>query len=239
MDVAVSERRVLLHDAAALAVLNGAKTVLRRPIQASASVESWEQQGFGCWTGTRAIHGQYDRTFTCPFGTAGSRLLILEAWSATAWKQDGALCWWHELPRGVRDQIQEDAELRGGTIDGLSYRSDASEYWLHPDGTLVRLPAGSTVPEGRRWQAAAIMPRWAVRQTPTVVSTRPERLQWITAEEAVREGYVAAEVGDPIAGFRMEWDKREGKRPGCSWIEDPWVWRVEFSADPKAERGAS
>jgi hypothetical protein len=28
--------------------------------------------------------------------------------------------------------------------------------------------------------------------------------------------------------FSVVWDSINGKRPGCSWEENPWVWVVEF-----------
>jgi len=33
---------------------------------------------------------------------------------------------------------------------------------------------------------------------------------------------------DPVTSFRTLWDSINGKRPGCAWEANPWVWAVSF-----------
>ena len=87
------------------------------------------------------------------------------------------------------------------------------------------------------------MPRWASRLTLEVVSVRPERLQYITEEDAIAEGIRRMKDGSGVfvggegpgrlvtpwatarEAFFDLWESING--PG-SWATDPWVWRVEF-----------
>jgi hypothetical protein len=95
------------------------------------------------------------------------------------------------------------------------------------------------------------MPRWASRITLAVESIRVERLHDITEEDAKAEGcdavgdWSAAPPGEdglgfvaPLryrAGFRVLWDSISGRRPGCSWADNPWVWRVQFRRETPGE----
>jgi len=90
------------------------------------------------------------------------------------------------------------------------------------------------------------MPRWASRITLEVTSVRVERLQDITEEDAWAEGIEqldgafdnatlcrrAVAMGEPVESARVTfaelWDSINGKRPGCSWADNPWAWVVGF-----------
>jgi hypothetical protein len=90
------------------------------------------------------------------------------------------------------------------------------------------------------------MPRWASRITLRVTDVRVERVQDISADDAIFEGAVDAgvvaayeaseytEYGDEheipdmcIDQFRALWESINGPR-GFGWDENPWVWVVEF-----------
>lgn len=74
-------------------------------------------------------------------------------------------------------------------------------------------------------------PRGLSRITLEVISVRVERLQAISNEDAKAEGvreYDGDEPGDYRGGFRDLWQSINGKRPGCSWDDNPWVWAIEF-----------
>jgi hypothetical protein len=91
------------------------------------------------------------------------------------------------------------------------------------------------------------MPRWASRIDLELTAVRVERVQEISEEDARAEGvdyYVPGEgfVGplgletDPgfigqgsyRMGLEILWDEINGKRPGCSWEANPWVWCLSF-----------
>jgi hypothetical protein len=88
-----------------------------------------------------------------------------------------------------------------------------------------------------RWRPSIHMPRWASRITLEITGIRVERVQEIGEEEARAEGcdgdcpigYIPAYQRAPLAyHFAQLWDQINGKRPGCSWNDNPWVWAISF-----------
>jgi hypothetical protein len=103
----------------------------------------------------------------------------------------------------------------------------------------------------RKWPAIH-MPRWASRITLEITDVRVERLVEVSEEDAGAEGIRdwhsdssvsyginAEECGFGTAGswrfqptrreaFRTLWDSINGKRPGCAWSDNPWVWAVSY-----------
>lgn len=82
------------------------------------------------------------------------------------------------------------------------------------------------------------MPRWASRITLEVTGISVEQLQDISEEDAQAEGVTPSIVGVDLdsmqyrAGFQTLWDSINGKKEGCSWKDNPWVWAVEFTVSP-------
>lgn len=84
------------------------------------------------------------------------------------------------------------------------------------------------------WTPSIHMPRWASRITLAVTSVRVERVQSISEEDAQAEGIwfdddlaMLAVHGHRFA-FQRLWHRINGKRPGCSWDANPWVWVIGF-----------
>src|SRR5690606_17555323 len=168
------------------------------------------------------VWGDYtDEAFhsLCPYGAAGTRLWVRETWA----------------PLG--DQLTEvTGRPRVFRADADLVRDDSGDrvgWWL-----------GETFLEGSerpfRWRPSLYMPRWASRITLEVTEVRVQRLQEITEEDAIAEGVAAnpyvmcdGTVDELMSisardNFRALWDTINGKRPGCSWKANPWVWVVEF-----------
>ena len=78
---------------------------------------------------------------------------------------------------------------------------------------------------------ALFMPRAASRILLEIVALRIERLQEISAEDALAEGLPPDEVRDPVPAYRAIWERING--PG-SWEANPLVWVVEFAKRPLA-----
>jgi hypothetical protein len=76
-----------------------------------------------------------------------------------------------------------------------------------------------------RWRTPLFMPRWAARLILDVVEVRAERLQALTAEDAVAEGMHDRRTAR--TDFSARWDGLNAKR-GFPWADDPWVWVLTF-----------
>ncbi|MGV3617980.1 MAG: hypothetical protein ACO1SV_21855 [Fimbriimonas sp.] len=156
---------------------------------------------------------EYDRQgpdwIRCPYGKPGDRLWFRETWCETDWKPGTA-----NLPVGPDGYI-------------AAYRADYHDN--------RRFPAPWT-PE---WKSSRFMPRWASRYTPLITSIGAERVQAITRESAIAEGfqcltkdngrtykYGLAEADgwpgpagwhwqdwevDPIVAYAKLWDQINGK----------------------------
>lgn len=80
-----------------------------------------------------------------------------------------------------------------------------------------------------RWHPSIHMPEWASRIHLEIISVRPERVQEITEEEAMREG-VNWQDNAGLARFtaRKMFITLWGSIHPGSWDQNSWVWRVEF-----------
>lgn len=79
---------------------------------------------------------------------------------------------------------------------------------------------------GLLWRPSIHMPRWASRIDLEITGDSVERLQDISAADAVAEGCSALpDNGIAQARFADLWQAING--PG-SWYENPWVWVIEF-----------
>lgn len=137
---------------------------------------------------------------------------------------------------------------RYGWRDGVEYRADEAYC---DDVELLPLYSPSTPDDfdyedmPRGWRPSIHMPRWASRITLEVTGVRVERLQDICGYDARSEGIdvprcdcevcsrspatiCTADQGVYIEEFRDLWNAINGKRPGCSWDDNPRVRVVEF-----------
>ena len=77
------------------------------------------------------------------------------------------------------------------------------------------------------------MPKWAARIWLEITGVRVERVQEISDSDIIAEG-ISTTLRDYDAFCHLNqqfidlWDSINGKKEGCSWAENPWVWIVEF-----------
>jgi hypothetical protein len=139
----------------------------------------------------------------CPYGRPGDRLWVKETWKCTVDSD-----WIH-----------------------VSYRADGATRKINRTDLNDRQNAMALVWGSKTQEKfpALFMPRWASRITLEIVSVRRERLQEVTEQDAVAEGWLPDR--SPFAyskaynWYRDLWDSINGLG---SWNTDPWVWRVEF-----------
>lgn len=178
--------------------------------------------------GTWEERGQYSCSIThCPYGSPGDRLWVRETWAPVSP---------HEGEAAVEEcRIEYRADVPAGHLPGGWHNAEPG------DSDIIR------------WRPSTQMSRWASRITLEVTDVRLQRLQDITEEDARAEGCDPAAphwpnprdvperdedpgvVGYPPAGasfaidnFRRLWDSAYGKRRGCSWADNPWVFAVSF-----------
>jgi hypothetical protein len=201
------------------AILDGKKTMTRRVVRVPAG-----------WTATtmfdhtsvllsqpRPARRSGEPAFTahkdlrCPYGVAGDRLWVRETHALLS--MDKSVC---------------------------AYRATCPhDEFDYVDGTglLSRIKV-------TKWRPAIHMPRCMSRVMLEVAGVRVEPVQDISEHDVVAEGvelppcsYVGRCNSNrcPRHGARhwrrawaALWDGINGKRPGCAWADDPWVWAVSF-----------
>lgn len=88
-----------------------------------------------------------------------------------------------------------------------------------------------------KWRPSIFMPKEAARIFLRITGVRAERVQDITAHDAIREGMESEIPFDTVDEFKELWNNLNAKR-GYSWESNPWVWVISFervSADATEE----
>ena len=128
-------------------------------------------------------------------------------------------------PVGTRLWVRETWATRSDLGKHVEYRASHQEP--------AERPFAHIYDEKTRWRSPMFMPRWASRITLEVTDVRVQRVQEISAADAVAEGVMATEFWTPDlvrpcrAAFRKLWDSLNAKR-GFGWDSNPWVWAYTF-----------
>lgn len=224
----MTERPVLFSGSMVAAILAGRKSMTRRvmhpqpalPVVPRESVLSGEI--LWCHPAPGDHTGILVKSYRCPYGKPGDTLWCRETWA--------------QVPR-------------------TAYHHDPSiPHRVSPDGhSWAVYREGWERCQPCQWKPSIHMFRWASRLTLELVSVRVERLRDISEEDVAAEGIQAftkdgkvfkywpcdphdgplkcawADLPrDPREAFRHLWDRINGKKPGRSWADNPWVWTVSF-----------
>jgi hypothetical protein len=148
----------------------------------------------------------------CPFGVPGERLLVREQ---------------HQIM--VADSAMKYGEIDYDEIDyktGKGLRvvycaTDEIEEFYNED---QERDSSATRP-------SIFMPRWASRIALEITGVRVERVQDISDEDILFEGFkmnnqAVFSLGYKPA-FKRLWDSINSKR-GFGWDANPWIWVIEF-----------
>lgn len=186
----------------------------------------YSRRGDGCWeTRSKATH--------CPYGNTGDRLWVRETWADCNSENGPVIAYRAGGERFLMDE--PDMLLPDGSMDYSKTPKCLFSMW----DTDLRQGADDC-----HWRPSIFLPRWASLCTLDVCEVRVQRVQSISEEDAVAEGctfdgqYYAGGL-HPVKGtrkvfptardaFRDLWDSINGKRPGCSWADNPWVWAITF-----------
>lgn len=207
----MKERPILFSGPMVRAILEGRKSQTRRIVkpqpperwakhEPTADGERWAYQ----------LPSLDWHTVKCPYGKPGDRLWVRETFA-------------------YLDDLRTKDPGTGALADRAFFRADHATGLTHDDN-----PA-----EDLKWRPSIFMPRNLSRITLQITNVRVERLQEITFSDIRAEGkscpqhdFDSGFCASECAALRNEWatgwDKINGKRKGCDWNSNPWVWVVEF-----------
>lgn len=155
----------------------------------------------------------------CPYGKPGDRLWVRETWGTY---NGGGIIVCASEPHVV------------GKSDGI--KGSVCLAVTHKAGKENNAWGMYGEP---KWKSGRFMPRTASRITLEITNVRVERLWEITFSDIRAEGvgcpehdfdsgFCASECYALRAASATGWDKINGKRKGCTWADNPWVWCISF-----------
>jgi hypothetical protein len=205
---AIKERPILFSAPMVRAILDGRKTVTRRPVK----VQPRSRADIGSYgTGQPFIRNPdvTKRNPECPFGNPGDRLWVRETWYCD------------------HNEVMCGPYLKPDDLDVSEARDD---------GTLVYAADGITPYEADQpvWKPSIHMPRWACRILLEITDARVERLQDISRSDIRAEGLQCPPelASDDVSPNYRDWYPAAWRElwesTGGDWDANPWVWVVEF-----------
>ncbi len=211
----MKERPILFSAEMVQAILAGTKTQTRR-VACDAMIPPFyfraqcvQGEDGPTWVLTGVENGGCYSMGPCPYGQPGDRLWVRETWADMC--GNGRAC----RPRG-----RAAADRRAHII----YRADYSP---------------GCYPVGKGWRPSVHMPHWASRLALEITEIRVQRVQEISEEDAKAEGAgnrhgvfhdaIQSAIDNVYRrNFAVLWDSINGKRGGCAWKDNPWVWALTF-----------
>ncbi|OIN87843.1 MAG: hypothetical protein AUJ12_00300 [Alphaproteobacteria bacterium CG1_02_46_17] len=205
----MKEKPIIFSSEMVRAILEGRKSQTRRVVKhkyplfdAPATWKAYHvsDYGFGFETGEEFVKS--------PYGQPGNRLWVRENYWIT--------------------------EVGGQGIGNKFLVYDEEILSNEPSPKELR-PIETTLTWGHH--PSIHMPRWASRITLEITGVRVERVMEISEADAKAEGVNADDFRsgfDGILGrenrilFASLWDSINGKKPGRSWADNPFVWCLEF-----------
>lgn len=107
-----------------------------------------------------------------------------------------------------------------------------SPIWYEADGAHGALVSPSSTDQKGKLRPSIFMRRWMSRITLEIDSIRLERLNVITANDAIAEGHPSRPemsreaTNDAARDWYMDlWEDINGRG---SWATNPWVWVISF-----------
>ena len=127
-------------------------------------------------------------------------------------------------------QIGDRLWVREAFAPALAEHGECFKYKASKNHQLY-YQCGKECPEGveaiTKWKPSIHMPRWASRIDLEITEIRAERLQDISEEDAIAEGWDANNSAySPLTWFEKLWDSINGKK--YPWVNNDWVWVISF-----------
>lgn len=200
----MSEHPILFSGGMVRAILDGRKTQTRRVMKPQPAPD-WPAYE-GCNKAHEYLGRKYRDQYGAYFGYSVFRRCPYGGPKDWLWVRESWAAYRLDLPNG------------GKEYPNVLYRADATTRLIL--GTMAWMYNRPAL----TWRPAIYMPRAFSRITLRVVGVRCERVQDIGDDAARAEG-----VKD-IAEFYALWEGINGgaNRHGNGWMDNPWVWVVEF-----------
>lgn len=231
--VAARERPIPFTGRLIAPILRGEKTVTRRLVRPQ---PFWLDMGTGQPvkpSGPKNVDGYLPR---CPFGVPGDRLWVREAHQYLEAVKGGSLI------RYLADGAEARVDVPTVTFrrrPPMFMHHAASRITLDVESVRVErlqdITEEDAIAEGA--EACAGNDAWTVLtkdgRSYTRLNVEPDASDPEIAAVVKTEPFnrrTAREV------FARGWDSLNGKRPGASWADNPWVWRIEFKRVEAAVR---
>ena len=222
------DRPILFSAPMVRALLAGTKTQTRRtiPLAVQLAYDDYDDWCSNVSAGVPTTR-QWEEEFFRERSRikAGDTLWVREAWRTFA---------------GMDNTKPRDLWTPGcGHGAGILYEADCDGLALTKEGERWTGTRAEHRNAFGKLRPSMFMPRWASRMTLTVTDVRVQRLQDITEEDAIAEGYPppdkrahsgVAEIRDayPIAWYSWLWDSING---AGAWAANPWVTATTFAVE--------
>lgn len=253
-ETAQKERPILFSAPMVTAILAKLKTQTRRTVKGylitgpnPPNDSTFDVYGGDGWAGAFGSDGRGNATQLCPFGVPGDHLWVRETWRPHSWREDNPIM----IEFSADGGRMED---RSGKFEAANYEEWYEGICISAtDECATALESGhpGLLHDGEsyswsenhsplKWRPSIYMPRWASRITLEITGIRVERVQDISEADATAEGITKDEAREYVytghspsdeafaAAYGDLWNRINGKREGCAWKDNPWVWVVEF-----------
>lgn len=212
----MKEKPIIFSPEMVRAILAKQKTQTRRVIKPQ--IQQMEE-GFAWWHKSLPAghcHSDLESVIqlalkSCPYGKVGDRLWVREAFYPDP-PDTGDWCYY---------------EFEDGTPNQMNMKAIPAKY-QKPEHVMYKASSSSSL----QWKPSMFMPRWASRITLEVTNLRVERIQSISTEDCIAEGFSSrlrefdAQV-DLWQQVEAAWNKMHDKK-GFGWNQNPFVWVVGF-----------
>lgn len=218
------ERPIIFNTPMVQAILAGDKTQTRRVINnlncfgQILEFQETESPGYDWIFRTKRQYTWNDISHKrlmecCPFGQKGDFLYVRETWAIS-----------QTVDHIRRPDGRSFSAISDGTIeykaDGYESIDDLKEH------ILLMCEAEAVEVEG--WKPSIHMPKKYARTWLKITDIRVEYLNAITRKDIVKEGVCRISDINFMDKWIDLWDSINGKRDGCSWENNPYVFVVEF-----------
>jgi hypothetical protein len=212
---AVRERPILFQGALVRAILDGRKTVTRRPVKPQPPASALFDDRFMPWpmpghVGYQ-VPGRECRVLRCPYGAPGERLWCRETW--------------REVPSGASGLFLYRANHESCRRPGCIYCLGLWRPSIFMPRSACHLVLEVT--DVRVERLNQITAEEVSREGLDFEEGRTGE-DFDRAEHALIGGVPIPGGCGEVAAFAAGWDRLYRAKPALQWTADPWTWRIAF-----------